>query len=512
MRRTHTRPTTALAALAALAVAAMGTRPAAADGPLQLTTVRVASGLFRPLFVTAPPGDLDRIFIVEQHEGRIRIVKNGALLATAFLNIKAKINNSDEQGFLGLAFHPNYAQNGFFYVNYTTGSGAGRTHVSRYQVSGDPDVANAASEQILIDVAQPFTNHNGGWLGFGPDDGYLYVALGDGGSGGDPGDRAQSLGTILGKILRIDVDSATPYGIPPDNPFVGVVNAREEIWAWGLRNPWRPSHDRLTADLWIADVGQNAWEEVSFEPGNSPGGVNYGWRCREGAHNFDMSGNCTAPRVEPIHEYSHSSGRCSITGGYVYRGCAMPELQGTYFLGDYCSSEIWSFRYDGTTMTEFTTRTAELAPGGGLTINNPVSFGEDAAGEMYICDQGGEIFKIVRRDSADVTVTLLPPENEFQAGTTCDLDVRVVNRTALPQDVTIWIDGFRPPNDTPLGMNPVLGPRSFTIAPNRTVLRTATLRVPFHVGPSGPYALRATQGVFPGTICDTDCFKFNVIP
>lgn len=507
-------PNVVVTLLAAAAVlGAVPLRDAAASGPLRLTTTRVASGLLRPVALTAPPGDLDRLFIVEQHQGRIRIVKNGSLLATPFLDIRTKINTGDEQGLLGLAFHPDYAQNGYFYVNYTGGAGSGRTFVARYQVSANPDVANAASEMILINEAQPYSNHNGGWLDFGPDDGYLYVSLGDGGFFGDPGDRAQSLGTILGKILRLDVDGGTPYAIPADNPFVGVGGAREEIWAWGLRNAWRCSFDRETADLWIADVGQNAWEEVNFEPASSPGGVNYGWRCREGLHPYDGSGSCTAPRTDPIHEYAHGGGRCSVTGGYVYRGCAIPELQGTYFFGDYCSNEIFSFRYDGATLTEYTNRTVELAPGGGLVINSPVSFGEDAAGELYVCDLGGEVFKIVRRNDADVTVTLIPTATGVMPGERLTFDVSVVNRTAAPQTVTVWIDAFRPPLDTPYATNPILGPRTFTIGANRTITRTASLRVPGTVMPSGPYALRATQGTFPGTvICDTDCFKFNVIP
>jgi glucose/arabinose dehydrogenase len=368
-----------------------------------LTTVRVAQGLTLPLYVTAPPGDTHRLFIVEQRTGTSADIKilnllTGTVSATPFLTING-VSTGTEQGLLGLAFHPSYASDGYFYVDFTDSTGT--TNIRRYTVSSNPDVADPNSAYPILSVAQPYSNHNGGWVAFGPD-GYFYVALGDGGSGGDPQNRAQNVDVLLGKLLRIDVDGDdfpldpnTNYAVPPDNPFVGGTG-NAAIWAYGLRNPWRDSFDRLTGDLYIADVGQSSWEEIDFQPAGSPGGQNYGWRCYEGDHAYNTTG-CASPdtMVFPIYEYDHSNGNCAITGGYVYRGQQICDLQGTYFFADYCSAQIWSFRYDGTNLTELTNRTAELAPGGGLSINSITSFGEDAAGELYICDQGGEVFKIV---------------------------------------------------------------------------------------------------------------------
>jgi glucose/arabinose dehydrogenase len=354
-----------------------------------LTTTVVASGLSSPLFVTAPPGDQQRIFIVEQ-TGRIKIIKNGNPLITPFLNLQSKISCCGERGLLGLAFHPRYDSTGYFFVNYT--NPAGNTVVARYQVSANPDSADTSSQQILLTITQPFSNHNGGWLGFGPD-GYLYIATGDGGSGGDPQNNGQNGLTLLGKILRIDIDTSSSYKIPPDNPFVGSAQFLDEIWAYGLRNPWRPSFDRLTGDFYIADVGQNAWEEIDFEPDTSSGGVNYGWRLKEGTHCYNPSTNCDTVGVttDPFYEYSHTVG-CSITGGYVYRGCAIPDLQGTYFFGDYCTGQVWSIRYDGTDTSQFQERTSEL----GVGFFNISSFGEDGNGEIYVVGHNnGTVYKIV---------------------------------------------------------------------------------------------------------------------
>lgn len=380
-----------------------------------ITTTRVASGLVRPIFVTHAPGDFSRIFIIEK-QGRIRIAQitpSGAytLLATPFLDIDPIVqggtNNNSEQGLLGLAFHPNYADNGRFFVYYTGVAGNGDEVVAEYTVSSDPNIANTA-ESLLLTFDDPQTNHNGGWLAFGPDN-KLYISVGDGGNQDDsgpghiePGGNAQSLATLMGKILRIDVDSddfpADPdrnYAIPADNPFIGTP-ALPEIWAYGLRNPWRPSFDRATGDLYIADVGQNTWEEIDFQPAGDAGGHNYGWRCREGNVDFIVDSVCDGQTfVPPVYVYQHVNGNCSVSGGYVYRGCAIPSLQGHYFFADYCSSQIWSFRYNGS-VTNFTNRTAQLAPGGGQSIVSITSFGEDAYGELYICDQsGGEVFKII---------------------------------------------------------------------------------------------------------------------
>lgn len=384
-----------------------------------LTSERVAGGLNRPIYVTSPPGDTERLFIVEK-AGVIKVLSltTGYVLPTPFLDIDAIVgggkSNGSEQGLLGLAFHPAYATNGQFYINYT--DNAGTTVVARYQVSGDPNIADPNSAAAILMIPQPQSNHNGGWIGFGPNDGYLYIATGDGG-GGDDNDPGHTPGVgngqditdnLLGKMLRIDVDAASPYMVPGDNPFVGLAGD-DEIWSFGLRNPWRPSFDRVTGDLYIADVGQGTWEEVNFQATSSLGGENYGWRCREGAHDFDTSGDCSqTPFTEPVHEYSHGGNpfRCSISGGYVYRGCAIPDLRGTYFFGDYCSGQTWSFRYDGAFIPAATDRTAELDPNGPHNIDRIVSYGEDAAGELYIVDQGsgenvGEVFKIIAAGAVD---------------------------------------------------------------------------------------------------------------
>jgi len=388
-----------LLVLTCVVASAAGVREARSATPL--TTVRIASGLSLPLYVTAPPGDTTRLFIVEQrgadNRGRIKILKNGAVLGTPFLTT-GLLATAGEQGLLGLAFAPDYATSGRFYIDYSDSTGA--DVVARYTVSGDPDVANPGGTRILT-IPDPFDNHNGGWLAFGPD-GYLYVATGDGGSGGDPGDRAQNLNVLLGKILRLDVSGAA-YTSPPTNPYFGATPGLDEIWAFGLRNPWRDSFDRKTHDLVIGDVGQAQIEEIDFAAAGTGAGANYGWRCFEGTLAFASSttipcGSCSAPgcpKVFPAYEYAHALGRCSLTGGYVYRGCAIPDWNGVYFFADYCTAEIWSGQFQGGSLVNVTDRTAVLAPGGGLAINSITSFGEDARGELYICDQGGEVFKIV---------------------------------------------------------------------------------------------------------------------
>lgn len=316
--------------------------------PPELELIQVASGLSTPVVVTNAADGSNRLFIVEKL-GRIRIVHDGTILSMPFLNIDSIVNSGgSEQGLLGLAFHPNYESNGFFYLNYTDGNGD--TIISRFSVSaGDPNIADPTSELEILSIQQPYTNHNGGQIEFGPD-GYLYIGTGDGGSGGDPGDRGQDLSTMLGKMLRIDVDNPAPpleYGIPADNPFVGVAGAAEEIWAYGLRNPWRFSFDRATGDLFIGDVGQNAWEEIDFQPASSTGGENWGWRCYEASHSYNLAGCGPIGDYDmPILEYAHSSGRCSVTGGYRYRGSSAPGLRGAYLFGDYCTGDVWAGIYD----------------------------------------------------------------------------------------------------------------------------------------------------------------------
>ncbi|MBL1218084.1 MAG: glucose dehydrogenase [Planctomycetes bacterium] len=361
----------------------------------ELTTERVASGFAIPVLVTAPTDDPDRIFIVEQG-GLIRIAdrSGNGVYPDPFLDISDRVRSGGERGLLGLAFHPDYDNTGYLFVNYTNSSGA--TTVARFSVSANnPDLADPASEKILLTVSQPYSNHNGGNIVFGPD-GYLYIGMGDGGSGNDPGNRAQNPLEFLGKILRIDVDNGDPYGIPADNPFVNDPGTLDEIWAIGVRNPWRWSFDRETGDLWIGDVGQSAREELDFQPADSPGGENYGWRCMEGFRCTGLDGcNCNGPELTlPIYDYTHAGGRCSVTGGYVYRGPSIPLLAGTYFFADYCAADIWSFRYDGSQMSEFTDRTVELDPGNGQAIDFIPSFGEDGLGELYIVDIEGEVYRL----------------------------------------------------------------------------------------------------------------------
>ncbi|MBX3396444.1 MAG: PQQ-dependent sugar dehydrogenase [Phycisphaerae bacterium] len=350
----------------------------------------VASGLSQPVGVYAPPGDTSRLFIVEQ-TGQIKIMNlpSHSVNATPYLNLSAIVSSSGERGLLGLAFHPNWSSNGYFFVNYTNTSG--NTVIARYQATGGNPAsatANAASATILKTINQDFANHNGGCIQFGPD-GMLYVGMGDGGSANDPNGRAQSNSSLLGKMLRLDVNNPPTY-VPGDNP--GSPNL-PEVWAKGLRNPWRFSFDRLTGDLWIADVGQDAREEINFTAAGSPGGLNYGWRCMEGTLCTGLSGcTCNSGLVLPIRQESHGDGQGtgSISGGYVYRGCEMPWLSGSYFYADYLGNYIKRFRYVGGSVTDLQT---VQAPGG--AVQGIVSFGEDASGEMYVVSILGSIYKIV---------------------------------------------------------------------------------------------------------------------
>ena len=346
---------------------------------------QVVIGLSTPLYLTAPADD-PRLFIVEK-TGGIRIVKDGILLPTPFLDLAAKVSAGGEQGLLGLAFDPEYATNGRFVVHYT--DLAGNTVLSRFLVSADPDRADAASEQLILAAAQPAANHNGGQVAFGPD-GLLYLGLGDGGGSGDPEGRGQSLADLLGSILRVDLRTGDPYTVPADNPFVGNPNARPEIWSYGLRNPWRFSFDRETGDLYIADVGQNHLEEIDIStPADGAGrGANYGWSIMEGSECFGGVGCDQTGLTLPVFEYSHQEG-CSVTGGYVYRGALIPSLQGHYFYADFCQGWVRSFRYAGGTLTD-EAQWPTLSPGGPV-----LSFGEDAAGELYVLQASGGVFKVV---------------------------------------------------------------------------------------------------------------------
>jgi cysteine-rich repeat protein len=363
-----------------------------------LDSVLFLDGLERPVHLTAPPGDVGRVLITEQR-GRVRVVQvDGTLLETPFLDIDDLVSCCGERGLLSVAFHPAYATNGHFFVNYT--DNAGNTVIARYQVSADPQVADRDSAMILLTITQPFDNHNGGQVAFGPD-GFLYVGMGDGGDQNDPDELAQNPGELLGKMLRLDVNRAGPPWGATTNPFHdgGATLPLDEIWSIGFRNPWRFSFDRLTGELYIGDVGQDNWEEIDVEPAGGPGGLNYGWDVFEGdGHCVQNNGQCTAPNdfVTPVLEYTHEEG-CSVTGGFVYRGCAMPDLRGTYFYSDYCTPFIRTFKgVVGGEAQNQADRTTDLAPGNGRAIDGLSSFGEDGRGELYMLDLlDGEVFKIV---------------------------------------------------------------------------------------------------------------------
>jgi glucose/arabinose dehydrogenase len=344
--------------------------------------VQVAGGLDMPVGITHA-GD-DRLFIVLQR-GQIVILRDGAIEAQPFLDIRSSVLCCGERGLLGLAFPPDHAETGYFFVHYS--DRVGDTMISRFRVmAGDPDRADPASEITVLTATQPLPNHNGGQIEFGPD-GMLWIALGDGGGTGDPLDNAQSLDTPLGKILRIDVGEL-PYTIPPDNPFVGQEGARAEIWSYGWRNPWRFSFDRATGDLYVGDVGQHLFEEISLERAGAAGGGNYGWRLMEGLHCFNPPTGCNdGSLILPIIEYGRAGGNCSVTGGYVYRGSRIPGLEGKYLFSDFCSGIVWTAEERG---GEWAVETLFQS---GLLVS---TLGEDSGGEIYIADHRGGIYKISR--------------------------------------------------------------------------------------------------------------------
>jgi glucose/arabinose dehydrogenase len=344
----------------------------------------VVAGLSMPVGLMNAADGSGRIFIIEQ-DGLIRILKDGSLLTTPFLDLTQKVDCCGEKGLLGLAFHPDYIQNGYFYVDYVELlNGQLFTVVARYQVSADnPDQADPGSEERILHIEQPFQNHKGGQLQFGPD-GYLYIGMGDGGSEGDPLGNGQSLQTLLGKLLRIDIDHSQPYTIPSDNPFASG-GGFPEIWAYGLRNPWRFSFDRLNGDLYIGDVGQDAWEEIDWLSGGSPGGSNFGWSYYEGSHPYRGSPPANETFVMPVAEYSHAVGNAVISG-YVYRGQSLPAWQGVYFYGDYASGRVWGLLH----MPDGTWQNAQMFETG-LTIS---SFGVDENGEIYLADYAGRVLNL----------------------------------------------------------------------------------------------------------------------
>lgn len=362
-----------------------------------------ATGFNKPVYLTHC-GD-HRKFVVEQ-PGRIKVIDSlGNVLPTNFINLTARVyDTGNEQGLLGLAFHPDYANNGYFYVNYTDNNQ--NTQISRFSVSAnDPNVADPNSEVMILNITQPYSNHNGGCIQFGPD-GYLYIGMGDGGSGGDPGNRAQNRTNNLGKMLKIDIDNGTPYGIPPTNPFVNDPTTNDEIWAIGLRNPWRFSFDRQTHDLWIGDVGQNNWEEIDNQPAASTGGENYGWRCYEGINHVYNNAGCgpAANYVAPVWEYSHAGLACaSVSGGYVYRGTMQPRLDGYYFYAEYCDGRLWALRNNNGTWAN------NLA--GTFGAYNLVSFGEDVDGELFVMGHNtGIIYRL--QDYCNVNPAAVPTINQ----------------------------------------------------------------------------------------------------
>ncbi len=383
----------------ALACAALLSGTAAAQS-YGLATELVADGLEQPLFVTSPPHDADRLFVLEQNWARIRIIEDGEVLAEPFLDLQdpePQVSVGGERGLLGLAFHPGYENNGLFFLNYTDLDGD--TVVARYAVDpGDPRRALPDSGTPILTFEQDQANHNGGMLAFSPVDGYLYIGTGDGGGGSDARDRAQDLGSLLGKLLRINVDVETGYAIPPDNPFVDDDEARDEIWAYGLRNPWRFSFDRETGDLYMGDVGQNAREEINVQPTDSSGGENYGWPIAEGFACRGGDGSCgTDPGLTPpVLDYPLTPDqRASVTGGYVFRGRGMPYFRGRYIFGDFMRGTVESFRLAEGEVTELTDRTAELDPPDADGLGRIASFGEDARGSLYIVSHSpGAVYRI----------------------------------------------------------------------------------------------------------------------
>lgn len=376
-----------------------------------LSSILIADGFTKPVYICQAPDDNERFFVLEQ-KGVIKIIDNGLEIRKPFADLRDHVHNpvmpGDERGLLGLAFHPEYQTNGFIYLNYIDKDD--HTIVSRFQVSRNANELDISSEKIFIKLKQPFSNHNGGHVVFGPD-GFLYISLGDGGKWGDPFNHAQQLDNLFGKILRIDVNNGDPYSIPNDNPFVGVKGVREEIWLYGLRNPWRFSFDRKTGDLYIGDVGQDMWEEIDFISTGKAGGQNLGWRIMEGTHCYNPKENCDTTGTLPIYEYPNDANYmktligldepnvdgCSVTGGFVYRGSDMPQFHGTYFFADYCSGNIWTFKEMNGIATEFKNRTDEINLGGGAFVNFISSFGEDNDGELYIVDYNGAVYKIVNR-------------------------------------------------------------------------------------------------------------------
>lgn len=422
--------------LTATACLASVVAPHAGDPPA-LATELVAGGFDLPTYATAPAHDA-RVFVLEQNSGLVRVIKDGAVLAQPFLDLAGTAMGGGEGGLLCLAFHPLYRLNGRFFVTYTDLDDD--LVLAEFQVDpANPDRALPDSGAILLELDKPFSQHNGSMIAFDPLDGMLVLSTGDGGAGNDPFNHAQDLGSRLGKLLRLDVDSGAPYVVPPDNPFLGVPGAAPEVYAYGLRNPWRFSFDRDTGDLWIGDVGQEEREEIDLLPARSGGGQNFGWRCMEGTLCTELGGcGCPlAPSVAPVHEYDHEEG-CAVTGGYVYRGDAIPELQGRYFFADYCTSRVWSFEVpaDGVGPVSVLEHTQELKPPGG-SLGFVAAFGEDGDGELLVVGQLGDVRRVVLAPPApDCDGDGVPDAEELASGAAFDTD-----GDGVPDSCQLLLDG-----------------------------------------------------------------------
>ena len=377
-----------------------------------IALIKIATVPPKALFVSQAI-DGGPLFIVTQ-KGIIYVIENMGYSKKPFLDITDRVHGSitpgSEEGLLGIAFHPDYANNGYFFVNYVNKNDS--TIISRFSVSDNPTIANKNSEKLIMKVAQPFGNHNGGHLTFGPKDGMLYIGLGDGGNAGDPYNNAQNKNTLLGSIIRIDIDNGDPYSIPKDNPFFGEKNKKQEIFCYGLRNPWRFSFDRLTNDLIIGDVGQNLWEEINYNSWEKSKGANFGWKIMEGLHCYDSEDFCdTIGLVLPVHEYPNNAAYmkiligldekeatgCSVTGGYIYRGNENKSLWGNYIFGDYCTGRIWSFKLKDGKPVNFQNLSTKIRKHSTDFPKFISSFGVDNAGELYVVDYLGAIYKFISK-------------------------------------------------------------------------------------------------------------------
>jgi len=497
-------------AVLAVCAAAVLSGAAVAQPSITLTPLGAGGTVAAPLHVASPHDGSGRIFVVSQ-EGVIKIFQNGAYLATPFLDISSLVTYNDEQGLLSMDFHPDYADNGWFYVYYVDNlTTPGSVTIARYSVSSDPNVADPGSAQIILVIPNPFDDtHRGGRLEFGPD-GYLYAGIGDSGGVGDPDNRAQNTSSLFGKLIRIDVNGTgavpcgqtdpAPYAVPPSNPFVGVAGACEEIWAYGFRNPWRFSFDRSTNDLFIADVGEDAWEEIDLQPAGSSGGENYGWRLMEGDHCYDPPTGCDdGTLTHPILEYAHSPSRCAVIGGFRYRGTLIPDLVGTYVYGDLCSGEVFGATQSGGTWSTVLLKDTTYVISG---------FGEDEAGELYLTGLTGLVYRFEQTPYPVPALTALSPSPILAgdpgvtlvatgSGLTAESVVRWngVNRPTVFVSTSELHAAISPADIASIGTADVL---VFTPAPGGGTSATvvATIDLPFLDVPPGAFARAEIGAVF----------------